>query len=63
MIQQNGTNLWPNIQQQTGVKTGIALFYASLQAHSFKLSFVIDHNEKDGSMYILPKCIASIKNK
>ena len=23
----------------------------------------IDHNEKDGGMYILPKCIASIKSK
>ena len=23
----------------------------------------IDHNEKDGGMYILPECIASIKSK
>ena len=25
--------------------------------------FAIDHNEKDGGMYILPECVASIKSK
>ena len=27
------------------------------------MTTLIDHNEKDGDMYILPECIVSIKSK
>ncbi len=35
----------------------------SKMKETLKTSLSIDHNEKDGSMYILSECIASIKSK
>ena len=29
----------------------------------YLLMIAIDHNEKDGGMYILPECITNIKSK
>ncbi len=49
--------------EATEISEGWRLIDENIQVSKGDYHMTIDHNKKDGGMYILPECIARIKSK